>query len=146
MGLNPKSGNNRAKLLPTPVGGPEEDAVAESPARQVWDDEIVHPLSLGDEFEAELYQREKRDEQTGQLLDFAVGLAVRPADTDEDWVQVVRVDVAHGFVHVDRYSRDGTKAKVTGCVPEECARDIEAARAWAVNYVWDIEERMAAWT
>lgn len=92
-----------------------------------------------------MYQRENRDDQTGELMNFAVGFSVRPALSEEDWVQVVRVDVAHGFVHVDHYRRDGERSKCTECVPERCKNDLDAALKWAIDFVWEIEERMSEW-
>jgi hypothetical protein len=145
MSLNPKSGNRRAKLLPAPIGGPEPPDEPPQAPGTTWDTHNVYPVWAGEEFEAQIYQREKRDAQTGQLVNFAVGLDVRPAGGDEAWVQVERVDVAHGFVHVDRYTRDGQQAKVTDIVPPECENDLDAALQWAIDYVWDVERRMARW-
>lgn len=141
--VNPKSGKRAERRLPRISGAPEPKA---TPEPATWTETVVSSVWLGDTWEGQVVQRYVRIEQTGELVEFAIMLQVRPADTDEAWIDVERVDCAHDFVHVDRCSKDGTTRKETNVVPPGVRGDLDAAVRWAEDYIWSIEERMGSWS
>jgi hypothetical protein len=94
--------------------------------------------------EGQVVQRSIRAQPTGQLTDFAIMLQIRQSEA-ETWEDVVRVDRAHGEVHIDRYRHDGTHAKDGDSVPPQCRDSLDAALTWATSYVWDLEGRYSEW-
>lgn len=94
--------------------------------------------------EAQVVQRVKRADHSGQLQEFAIMLQVRGLRSGL-WLDVVRVDCAHGSApHIHRFHRDGREMKSADTVPPEC-RELDPALKWATEYVWDIERRIAEW-
>ncbi len=97
-----------------------------------------------DGFEAQVVLRETRSDRSGQLVKFAIMLEVREIDRGL-WLDVIRVDCSHGFVHVDKYDRAGNKRKDVSQVPPDCRDELDRARRWATDYVWHVEGRLAEW-
>lgn len=95
-----------------------------------------------EDHEAQIVVVTYRRNRGGKLEEFAVMLQIRRADTDEGWIDVERIDFAHGTVHVDRYDGDGNKTKDYDAVPPECRDDHDAALRWALGYIWDLERRL----
>lgn len=115
------------------------DQEASDPA---WDDTQVFVLpgpSLKQE--VQLVQRVRRYPESGRLVDFCVSIQTRDADVDEGWCDVERVDCAHGVVHVDR-DAGGASEKDTDSVPPDVRDDLDKAYAWALDYIWDVEEKL----
>jgi len=53
-------------------------------------------------------KRHYHETRRGKVIHFAAQLEIFYG---EKWLPVIRYDAAHGFSHVDRYKRDGTKTK-----------------------------------
>ena len=53
-------------------------------------------------------KRHHHETKKGKVVHFVVQLEVFH---NEKWLPVVRYDAAHGFTHMDRYRKDGTKTK-----------------------------------
>lgn len=53
-------------------------------------------------------KRHYHETEKGRVIRFAVQLEIFYRDK---WVPVVRYDAAHGFTHIDRYRKGGTKIK-----------------------------------
>jgi hypothetical protein len=61
-------------------------------------------IPLGDNVRKRHYHETKK----GKIIRFAVQLEIFHT---EKWLPVIRDDAAHGFSHMDRYRKDGTKTK-----------------------------------
>lgn len=111
-----------------------------------WNENIASPVYVaGDSFEAQIFQRTRRNPSNGRLVDFAIGVQIRSAGTDEGWVDVVRVDCAVGAVHVDRCHPNGKTEKDFACVPKNCRDNLDKAFKWAQGYCWDTDVRLEEW-
>lgn len=126
-----------AQSEPSPVCAPEGPTIADETCYPTW--------SSIEGLEAQVVVRTVRLEQGGVLTSFAVMLQVRSEGTDEGWMDVERVDCAHGEVHVDLYRQNGAKEKSRDLVPLECRSNLDKALTWAMDYIWDIERRTIGW-
>lgn len=125
--------------------GPALELTPATDTRPTQDTHDIFPIPCPiKSHEAQIIKREKRIEQTGQLSEFAIMLQIRADDAD-DWLDVARVDCAHGSVHVDRCSRSGVQTKDEGIVPSRCKTDLDAALKWAVTHIWDTDGRLNEW-
>lgn len=84
--------------------------------------------------EVQVVSRRRVDPSTDRLVDFAVVLQLRPAG-DDAWIDELRVDCEHGFVHVDR-NRGGRTVKDDTSVPPECRNNLDLAYGWAQDLIW----------
>jgi hypothetical protein len=125
---------------------PRSWVAAQAASSDAWDESFSHPLPLlSAEWECQVYQRTRLDPETGRLVDFATAIQVRSVDADEGWIDIERVDCAHGEVHVDRTGPNGKTQKDYECVPEDCRDNLDRAFRWGVEYVWDTEVRLKGW-
>lgn len=68
--------------------------------------------------------------KAGMLLNFATGFDKKMLDDLVDiWIPVVRIDCAHGYVHVDRLE-DGIPHDVSE-VPDDIASELDLGLKWA---------------
>lgn len=74
-----------------------------------WDVCDVIPFYVSAQWDGQVYQRVRRDPESNQVVDFAVAIQVQPAGSDEGWVDLARIDCAHGEVHIHS-SRDAQRA------------------------------------
>ncbi len=124
------------------VPPPPSVAAAEGPTTE---ETVAFPtFCVIEGHEAQVVQREVRLDQSGQLVEFAIMLQMRP-EGDDAWMEVERVDCAHGEVHVDQTGKDGVVVKNHAIVPPACRSDLDKALKWACDYIWDIEERTVTW-
>jgi hypothetical protein len=79
-----------------------------------------------------------RAAEGGQLVDFAVCLQARDPEADEGWIDLERVDTAHGHVHVDKSDGNGKFVKDFTIVPADCRKDLDKAYKWASARIWTI--------
>jgi hypothetical protein len=127
----------------TGKGSPE--AVDEIEILPTWEDEVVQPAFCHiDGCETQVVTREVRSQSTGELKDFAVILNIRETGAAE-WHEVERVDCAHGSAHVHRMTNKGTEVKDESVVPSSCRQNFDGAYGWALDYIWDMEERLKSW-
>jgi hypothetical protein len=112
-----------------------------------WDHRELFPVWIGHDstYEAQVYQRTRRDPKNRQLVDFAIGLQLREVETDDPWVDIARVDCADEGVHVDRCNAEGEESKDFDIVPADAREDLDQAYLWALDYVWDTEARLKGW-
>lgn len=108
-----------------------------------WDDTTATHVA-GYQLDVQVVQRLRRHPQSSRLVDFCVSIQVREPD-DEAWCDIERVDCQHGFVHVDRQAPGGTSTKDPDCVPASARENLDKALTWALDYVWDLEERLKGW-
>lgn len=115
-------------------------------SRPEWDDTYVVPYPVpGSGKEVQIVQRTRRQPETGQLVDFAVTIQFREDGTDEGWCDIARVDCEHGYVHVDRMESSGASVKDRDCIPSGVGDDLDKALSWALDYIWDVDERLKGW-
>lgn len=125
---------------------PEPEEIAPTYAdSDVVADVKAHLIPGFGDWEVQIVERTVRLAESGQLVEFAAMIQVRAEGTDDDWVDVERVDCAHGHVHVDQFDSSGKQTKNERVVPEECKTDLDRARVWGSDYIWDIETRMRGW-
>lgn len=106
-----------------------------------WDETEVFPFYVNEEWDGQVYQRVRRHPDTRQVVDFAAAIQMQPAGTDEGFVDVARIDCAHGEVHI--HSGSGEKAaRDSAGVPPDCRENLDRAHMWALDYVWDIPARL----
>lgn len=79
---------------------------------------------------AQVVQRRTEHVSTGRLVDSAVILQ-RRSSSDEQWIDVVRVDTAHRHVHVHEAALQAGKGD-TAVVPSDCRYNIDRAYLWAI--------------
>jgi hypothetical protein len=109
------------------------------------EDDVQPTFSPVDGYEAQVVIRRKRYVSGGELRGFAAMLQVRQEGADDGWVDVERIDTAHGMVHIDRTTADGAPVKDTAKVPARCRANLDAALRWASDYIWDLEARFTGW-
>ncbi len=111
-----------------------------------WDDTAIVPVLWPSwDQELQIVQRTRRHPQTGQLVDFCVSIQIRGLDVDEGWCDIERVDCCHGYVHVDRQSVGGGLTMVEECIPHDARGDLDRALKWALDYAWNLDERLKGW-
>ena len=108
------------------------------------DEHTALPFYVNEEWEGQVYQR-TRINATGRLVDFATAVQLRRAGSDDGWIDIERVDCAHGEVHIDRSLPNGTTAKDSTKIPADCRDNLDRAFKWATDYVWDTGERLRPW-
>lgn len=118
--VNPKQKLRQEKRLPNMAIEPPPDMPQYKGEK--YRKERKFPTPIDDEYEGQVVQWEDRAEGSNMLVGFAVMLQLRPLDSDEGWADVVRVDIAHGFVHVDSQDARGVRDKDENRIPAEWFR------------------------
>ncbi len=126
-----------------PEPPPDEPMGEDEPSDE---NQTVYPVySCVDGYEAQVVTRERRLRKNGKLVAFAAMVQVR-GQGEEAWMDVERVDCAHGQpVHVDRYDRKQKQHKNKQVVPPECRENLDSGLRWALDYIWDVEGRLTGW-